>query len=433
MHAYASDDPVFLAMNARAQRENQVGDFCVRCHAPVAVREGMTQDGLNLASLPPAVKGVTCYFCHATQSVTDTHNNPLVLASDNSLFGPFGDPVPTTPHVALYSPYLDAVQFESAAACGSCHDIVNLQQAHVERTYEQWQTTLFHTPGTGLSCAECHMTGRDGLAATGSTQTRRVHAHTFPAVDLALIPFPETDTQQAAVQQFLDSAIQSTVCYLPDTRQIEVTLDNVGAGHDWPSGATPDRRAWIELTALDADGQVMYASGGAAALPLEGSPDPDLWLMRDCLFDAAGSEKKMFWQASSVTSDQVPGAVSANVQDPSSFLKSHIRNLYPGGGAAGAALPAAPASITLKVHLKAIGDDVLGDLVTTGDLDPTLATAVAPLTLGGGAAITWTAAAATTYIDRTTQLPFQCVTGGTYRPTPNLAVSHANCAPPPAP
>src|SRR3569832_358018 len=34
MHAYATDDPVFLAMNARAQREsnNALGTFCVKCH-----------------------------------------------------------------------------------------------------------------------------------------------------------------------------------------------------------------------------------------------------------------------------------------------------------------------------------------------------------------------------------------------------------------
>ena len=40
MHAYASDDPVFIAMNARAQRETNgaVGSFCVNCHAPMAVR-----------------------------------------------------------------------------------------------------------------------------------------------------------------------------------------------------------------------------------------------------------------------------------------------------------------------------------------------------------------------------------------------------------
>src|SRR5262245_27439779 len=43
MHAYASEDPVFRAMNQRAQREtgNELGDFCVKCHAPMAVAAGL--------------------------------------------------------------------------------------------------------------------------------------------------------------------------------------------------------------------------------------------------------------------------------------------------------------------------------------------------------------------------------------------------------
>ena len=42
MHAYASKDPVFLAMNKRGQREthNDLGKFCVNCHAPMAVQAG---------------------------------------------------------------------------------------------------------------------------------------------------------------------------------------------------------------------------------------------------------------------------------------------------------------------------------------------------------------------------------------------------------
>src|SRR5205085_9814425 len=46
MHAYASEDPVFLAMNQRGQRETNgaLGDFCVRCHAPQVVRAGLTTD-----------------------------------------------------------------------------------------------------------------------------------------------------------------------------------------------------------------------------------------------------------------------------------------------------------------------------------------------------------------------------------------------------
>ena len=53
MHAYASDDPVFLAMNQRGQRETggELGDFCVKCHAPMAVLEGATTDGLDMASV----------------------------------------------------------------------------------------------------------------------------------------------------------------------------------------------------------------------------------------------------------------------------------------------------------------------------------------------------------------------------------------------
>src|SRR5262245_37783477 len=75
MHAYAAQDPVFLAMNARGQRETQgaLGTFCVNCHAPVAVRQGLTKDGLNLASLPASKKGVTCYFCHSVNEVKGTH------------------------------------------------------------------------------------------------------------------------------------------------------------------------------------------------------------------------------------------------------------------------------------------------------------------------------------------------------------------------
>ncbi len=81
----------------------------------------------------------------------------------------------------------------------------------------------------------------------------------------------------------LDTTIQQTLCLNPQTNRLQLTLDNVGAsGHSWPSGATPDRRVWVELTAYQA-GAVIYASGNTtdlpgfpSALPLEdGSPDPD--------------------------------------------------------------------------------------------------------------------------------------------------------------
>lgn len=426
MHAYAADDPVFVAMNARGQRETggALGSFCVNCHAPIAVREGLTTDGLNLAEVPRAKKGVTCYFCHAIESVTDTHNNPLILAKDDALFGPFGDPVPGTPHVARYSAFLDGTRSESAAACGSCHDIVNQHGAHVERTFKEWQGSLFSAPTTGLSCAQCHMEGSDGPAATTSTRTRRLHRHDFPAVDLALTEFPHVEEQRARAQKLLDSTVQSTLCWNPVTSRIEVTLDNVGAGHGWPSGATPDRRAWVEVDAyLGADH--LYSSGGAGAGPLEASTDPDLWLVRDCLFDETGAEVTMFWEAAQVTSNQLPAAVTANVNDPASFIP-HRQRAFP---SAGAGLAQTPDRITLKVHLQAIGDDVLSDLVASGDLAADVPARIARYELAG-AALEWNPANVKLRRDGKTGFFKPCViSGDMYNENVTPAESHAHCGP----
>ena len=94
MHAYASEDPVFLAMNKRGQRETngELGSFCVQCHAPMALRTGATTDGLNLETLPSHLQGVTCYFCHSVTGVEGTHNNPLTLADDGVMRGGITDP-----------------------------------------------------------------------------------------------------------------------------------------------------------------------------------------------------------------------------------------------------------------------------------------------------------------------------------------------------
>ena len=434
MHAYASEDPIFRAMNQRGQRETSntgtpLGTFCVKCHAPMAVQLGMTTDGLNLDSLPAKMKGVTCYFCHAAESVQDTHNNPLTLAQDDKFYGPFDRAAPGTPHKAIYSRLLDGATIESASMCGSCHDIQNLQGAHVERTFEEWQGTLFAALPNGQGCADCHMKAYQGAASSVTTNVRTLHAHNFPAVDLAVTPFPNAEAQAAAAQALLDQVIQPTLCLNELTNTLELTLENVTAGHGFPSGATPDRRAWIELVA-SAGGNVIYSSGTESAYPLESSTDPDLWLMRDCLFDGAGQEKRMFWEPTIAVGNGVPGSVIQNINDPTSFNRSHPKKLYPTTGT----LPMAPDHVTVKVHLQAIGDDVLQDLVQSNDLDPAIPSQIAHYELGGAAALDWTPATATPKVDPNTSAPLLCVvTPITYRTNTAPAVSNAHCTPPASP
>jgi hypothetical protein len=435
MHAYASDDPVFVAMNQRGQRETSgaLGSFCVNCHAPMAVRDGLTTDGSNLATVATAEKGVTCFFCHSTESVDGTHNAPLTLATDGSLFGPFADPVASPPHRAAYSALLDDGQTQSANACGSCHDIVNGHGVALERTFQEWQATLFAVPPHGLSCAGCHMPGSDGPAASTTTKVRRLHDHGFPAVDVALAAFPLLDANGAAaqaqsVQAMLDTTVQGTICYDDAIQKITVALDNVGAGHSFPSGASQDRRMWTQVAAY-AGAQLLYQSGVSPGEAIEGAADPDLWLVRDCIFDDSGAEVQMFWQAASQTSNLLPGSVTATAQDPASFTKSHLKYVFPTGTQIVAGVPD---RITLGVSLKAVGDDVLGSLVASGDLDPAIAAAVPTFQLGGGATLEWTRAGAMPYIDTQSGDRLLCVSAGTYTPvsTVSSGISHARCATP---
>jgi hypothetical protein len=439
MHAYASDDPIFVAMNQRGQREAGIGDFCVKCHAPMAVRTGATSDGLNLASLPQSLKGVSCYFCHSVDAVEGTHDNPLRLATDGVIRGPFSDPVSNPAHASGYSKLHDRDQLESAQLCGACHDIMNGHGTHLERTYAEWQESVFAAPQIGTTCGQCHMDQSLELqpaASGGNVPARRLHSHRFPAVDLPLDRDPDEATR-AAVQSFLDTSLQSALCVrgtAAGDAQIQLVLDNVAAGHHWPSGAAQDRRAWVELAAFSttaSPGVPFFQSGavpdGSSVTQLS---DPDLWLIRDCLFAADGSETHMFWQAADYETNLLPGQLTFDASDPR-YYQSHVVQRYPRAGQ----LPAFPDRVTARIWLQPIGLDVFDALVASGDLVDTDSYSVAELRarlrpLSVGEPVEWTPGAASErFLDA--GLPISCAS------TTNLsasadkvpAVNHVRCGP----
>lgn len=379
MHAYAATDPVFLAMNKRMQRETNGanGDFCVGCHAPVAVRLGLTKDGLNLESLPSHVKGVTCYFCHSAASVEGTHNNPLKLSDDGVLRGPIHDPTKGVPHAATYSPIHDRDRPESSSLCGACHDVVTPHGAHIERTFDEWKNSLYSKPGQ-LACGKCHMDGRDGPAANvEGAPIRRVHDHSMPAVDIALTPFFGATEQRAAVQRLLDQTLITKLCVKQQPLGLiaDVTLDNAFAGHEFPSGANQDRRAWVELLAYRG-ADVVFSSGVVAEKQaVVAIADPNLWLLRDKIFGTSGKEVHMFWEAARVEQEQLPAAITNDPLDPK-FIHSVTRSYT---------LPTpTPDRVTMRVRMRPMDFDVLDDLVASGDLDPAILDKIPTFDLASG-------------------------------------------------
>jgi Uncharacterized protein conserved in bacteria (DUF2330)/Cytochrome c554 and c-prime len=404
MHAYAAKDPVFHAMNQRGQRETggQLGDFCVKCHAPMAVADGLTTDGLNLDELADKERGVSCYFCHNVVDVEGDHNGNLRVANDDIMRGPIRDPFPHSAHQAEYSGLFEPTDPKSSAMCGGCHDIVTPAGVHLERTFKEYRTGLFSKSATGEpppfdGCVGCHMSGEKGFAAVAPAGVgeRLVHEHLWPGVDVPLIDFPHREAMRSAVED-CQLGVASVAWFTlevtpPDlfTFQVETS-----AGHNQPSGSAQDRRMWLEFLAYDASGALLeeVSSGNIADGELEEKPkgdpkhDPNLLMFRDRIYDEDGKPVHMFWQAAK--SEAYPDGYESNLLPVASTTyvegKRAVVKQYRATGPDGQL----PARVTARLRIRPIGMDVLEDLVESGDLDRAIVDEMP--TLSFGAQIEWT-------------------------------------------
>jgi len=403
MHAYAADDPVFLAMNARGQKATAgaLGSFCVTCHAPMALELGLTTDGTNLASVPKYARGVTCYYCHSVASVEDDHNAAITLADDGVLRGGITNPADSPAHAAARSPYLDGHAPESAQMCGACHDVTTPAGVHLERTFAEWRGTIFgqDNPRTHLSCAQCHMFATDGVVTSGDDaahldvplRPQGVHEHTFAGIDTALTDWPSKPAQLAAIARDLDPALGAKLCMSPaDGDRIEVTLDDRGPGHNWPSGANQDRRAWVEVIAYDAGGKVVFSSG---VVPDDKDPDEigdaNLWTMHDKVTDATGKPAHFFWEVATFDGkDSLPPAVTTVPSDPRYYHA--VTHTYPIAGKL-----ATIDHVDMRVLIRPLPHAMLNDLIAGGELAAAPVASMPTLELAG-TKLRWTQAMGTT-------------------------------------
>ncbi len=392
MHAYTGIDPLFLAQLRLGQEDTngELGDHCISCHSPVAVRAGATVDGSNLPDVPAYLRGVTCAACHQIDSVSRDHNASHVMATDDNLRGGILDPVQNTAHGSVYSFAHDRNSRISSDTCGTCHCVFNKNGVHVERTLHEWRDTVFATGDlTVQTCGQCHMRGVDGVAAVsdGAGRTaeqmpiRRIHDHSWPGVDTAALDFPQRDRQVELIQDELDTTLLARLCVTPIAGGVElvVRLENIRGGHSFPSGSAIDRRVWLELIA-SADGQEVFSTGVVGddeAVATTG--DPNLWLMRDRHFDADGEPVDFNWLTESVQSDLLPAATTNDPTDPDFY--HFVERSWPLYGVS-------PDRVQMRVRMRAVGLEVLDQLVERAGLDPVVP-AEQPTWNLGSTQLTW--------------------------------------------
>lgn len=403
MHAYAAEDPVFVAMNNRGQRETQgkLGTFCVSCHAPMAVALGLTNgENFDPAAMPPVAKGITCYFCHNVDKVTDIHNNGLHLAMDQTMRGGLEDPKGNPAHHSKYDRLMDSDRNESEM-CGSCHDI-NVPEAingvpggvDVERTFKEWKTTFFFTdkrPNIHLTCGGCHMFSKDDVVADFDGVELRpsgFHEHAWPAIDQALTPFPEMQAQADLIDRDLKDALAiintnqsglGGICVTPQNGgQITVRVDTFNVGHAFPSGASQDRRVWVEVIAYDASNNVLFQSGVVPpGMDPEQINDPNLLGMWDRVFKKDNTPAHFFWEIARVDSSTLLQPPVTN--DPLDPRVDHsVTKAYPIAGMQGLV-----ERVTTRMFVRALPYEVIDDLIASGDLAPGIRDALPTLEVKG--------------------------------------------------
>ncbi len=296
MHAHALTGPVMIAQNNLAQRETLVSvsspdpqNVCVNCHGPIATalaRSPLLPFKSDEALAEPALlsEGVTCSVCHQWQGESVTAGGGLTafqkgLEPGHTFYGRFDDPVGNAFHQSKAAPLFQ----EPSQLCRNCHSVQYDRNGDgkIERGTDLVLQTLFDewqdfAKNGGPGCVDCHMPLVTGSRAAesalipieqdGDAPARKLRSHRFIAVDYPLDeptvrdesrPVRESLLRRAGTLSLVDTSLKVT-----DTRvAFDISLQNTGTGHNLPGGFAFVRQMWLEVTLLNAQGQLVASSG----------------------------------------------------------------------------------------------------------------------------------------------------------------------------
>lgn len=259
MHAYATQDPIWAALNRHEIEDlgQQSETFCIQCHSPIGFLTGTAKGVVETAGLPDIVReGVTCDACHTmVDPGLDNHGvSTYELNPGVTKYGPISDPERNTAHLSEGREF-----FRNSDQCRNCHNLF-IDGEPFEPLWTEWIGAF---SAMARECQDCHMPAYTGQAAVGGP-TRTVHRHEFIGVDLALTDFPNRARQRAAVDSLMKTAAR-----LDSLRVVEIAGGDSLAvrfrvqcltGHNLPAGTSFRRDAWLHVL-VESAGATIFESG----------------------------------------------------------------------------------------------------------------------------------------------------------------------------
>ncbi len=216
-HAYAQLSPLMMAMQNKMnlQMSTTIGDFCLRCHAPIGSELGEPFSASNLDRHPASREGITCITCHRMPQEYGKVTGRIAFESGDiyaPVYGPSGNDElervlsepemyrvvtsPDQPGRAIHREVRTLETIDSPKFCATCHEVLNFNGFRVEETYSEYR----HSPAAerGDTCVDCHMGKVEGkpsgfdhgpAAVVGGvpTRDRKLTNHYFAGPDAPIV------------------------------------------------------------------------------------------------------------------------------------------------------------------------------------------------------------------------------------------------------
>jgi len=187
-HAYAMLSPVFNAMHmfTTDRLSGTQGDFCIRCHSPVAMQRSEPLHQSVLLRPGVSTEGVTCITCHRLPSGFGHVSGRLPVEEGNifsTIYGPTGDEnlrqALTNPEFGLvtsedetgkevHADVEELLSLRSSGFCGSCHDVTSPNGFRLESAFTEFKNSP--SSRKGESCQDCHMSVEPGTVVQGAAR-----------------------------------------------------------------------------------------------------------------------------------------------------------------------------------------------------------------------------------------------------------------------
>ncbi len=340
-HKKAASDPTYVRnINLLATKKGIAATrYCEGCHAPIALLTGSLSPGGFHGGKPGTDanrEGVNCLSCHGIQKLEHLKGNASYM---------FGPPEPylfegtsnsllraLNRHSIRMSPNQHKKDMgrdftAKSEFCATCHaqfmdkDMNSWGWVKMQDDYSAWLNGPFsgQNPRFNIAepvnCQQCHMP-KIPLNDPSSDVNGLVKSHRFVGANTLTAMLSDSPTQLEETIRFLqtnkiritidkpnrESATQNYTplekqerdqvtapyyFYLNELAKLNVTVSNVGVGHNFPGGTIDINEAWIEIVVTDARGQRVFDSG---LIKNNDEVDPNAYFYRSMPVDRKGKD-----------------------------------------------------------------------------------------------------------------------------------------------